>query len=81
MIIRDELIGDAEEIERIVRDAFCGAQHSSGTETAIIAALRSANELTLSLVATDECKPVGYLAASPVSGLSGLSRECLNSKP
>lgn len=49
-------------------DAFAGAEHSSGTEGAIVDALREAGALSLSLVAVDGAGDVvGHIAFSPVS--------------
>lgn len=67
MNIRPETAHDAAAIEEVVRDAFRGAPHTSGTEAFIVRDLRQAGALTVSLVAVDAGKIVGYVAASPVS--------------
>lgn len=67
--IRPERAGDADAIRRITQAAFRLNSHSSGTEGAIIDALRKAGALTLSLVAVtgDEEAVVGHIAFSPVT--------------
>ncbi|WP_374643261.1 GNAT family N-acetyltransferase [Tabrizicola sp.] len=78
MIVREESAGDIAEIRNVTEAAFQGADHSSGTEAAIIDALRSAGRLTLSLVAEADGRIVGHVAFSPVTiagediGWSGL---------
>ena len=54
MIIRDEEQHDAAAIRQTVQDAFQGAEHGSGTEGRIVDGLRSANALTVSLVAVED---------------------------
>ena len=66
MIIRDEIEEDAAAIRAIVTAAFSEAEHRSGTEAAIIEALRAANALTPSLVALEENDLIGHVAFSPV---------------
>ncbi|WP_374442753.1 GNAT family N-acetyltransferase [Stella sp.] len=65
--IRLERPGDAPAIAAVVRTAFAGARHRSGTEAAIVAALRAAGALTLSLVASEDGDLVGHVAFSPVT--------------
>lgn len=65
--IRLEKPGDAAEIHRVTQEAFSVAEHSSGTEGAIIDSLRSAGALSLSLVATVDDRIVGHAAFSPVT--------------
>lgn len=67
MIIRDELPEDIGPIRSVVTSAFAQAPHSSGSEAAIIEALRAANALTISLIAERRGEVVGYVAFSPVS--------------
>lgn len=67
MIIRDEVPKDIEAIRLIVTAAFESAPHKSGSEAAIIEALRTQGALTLSLVAEEEGDVLGYVAYSPVS--------------
>jgi putative acetyltransferase len=64
--IRAEREGDAESIAAVTRDAFASAAHASGTEAAIVSALREAGALTLSLVAERDGGIVGHIAFSPV---------------
>ncbi|MGY4318466.1 GNAT family N-acetyltransferase [Bradyrhizobium sp. JR3.5] len=67
MQIRDERDEDAAAISRVTAAAFANAPHSSGTEARIVAALRQAGALTISLVATsDDGRIVGHVAFSPV---------------
>ncbi|MBS0505082.1 MAG: N-acetyltransferase [Proteobacteria bacterium] len=66
MEIRDERPADAAAIRAVVTAAFATAPHSSGTEAAIVDALREAGALTLSLVAEEDGEVVGHIAFSPV---------------
>ena len=67
MRIRLEGPADVEFIRGVVREAFESAPHSSGTEAAIVDALRQAGALTLSLVAEGEGEVIGHIAFSPVT--------------
>ena len=69
--IRDEVAKDADAIGLLTQLAFMQAAHSSGTEQFIVAALRRAGQLTVSLVATHGFELIGHVAMSPV----GLSTE------
>ncbi len=71
--IRPETPADADAIRALTAAAFAGAPHSSGTEAAIIDALRAAGALTLSLVAAEAGGIVGHAAFSPVTCSSGAS--------
>jgi putative acetyltransferase len=73
MIIRDERTGDIDAIRAITTEAFMRMAYSSGTEAAIIDALRNAGALSISLVAVGGDDIVGHVAFSPVtiSGTSG----------
>ena len=64
---QEEQPADAASIRALVRDAFAGAEHSSGTEEKIVDALREASALTLSLVALEDNDVVGDVAISPVA--------------
>ena len=64
--IRKEALADADAIESVTRTAFAGAEHSDGTEQDIIAALREAGTLAVSLVAESGGEIAGHVAASPV---------------
>lgn len=66
-LIRPEAPADAVAIGRVTDAAFASAPHASGTEAAIVDALRAAGTLTLSLVAEDEGAVVGHVAFSPVT--------------
>lgn len=66
MIIRLEEATDADAIRHITQQAFAGAEHSSGTEGAIIDSLRATGTLTLSLVAVDNDHIIGHVAFSPI---------------
>lgn len=67
MLIRDEEQHDAAAIAQTIRDAFQDVDHSSGTEVQIVNALRRADALTVSLVATEGEEVVGHVTVSPVS--------------
>lgn len=67
MIIRNEQPEDAASIRALVTTAFKEVAHSSQTEAAIVEALRAANVLTVSLVATDADDLMGQIAFSPVT--------------
>jgi len=70
MEIRDEAEGEAAEIGRLVAAAFAGDPRSDGGEVTLVARLREAGALTLSLVAAEDGRLSGHVAASPVR-LSG----------
>lgn len=67
MIVRPERSGDETAIRRLTEAAFAGADHSSGTEGAIVDALRERGALTLSLVADEDGRILGHAAFSPVT--------------
>src|SRR5690606_15389505 len=56
-----------DAIKQVTADAFALMEHSNQTEPAIIAALRDAGALTISLVATDGDEIIGHVAFSPVT--------------
>lgn len=66
MTTRPEEARDADAIREITQQAFSAAEHSSGTEGAIIDGLRAARSLSLSLVAEDDGSVIGHVAFSPV---------------
>ena len=66
MIIRPEDYRDIREISALVTAAFEGAQHSDGTEGAIVEALRASGGLAVSLVAEQNGEIVGHVAFSLV---------------
>lgn len=65
--IRPETLEDAAAIDAVTRAAFSAAEHASGTEQAIVAALRRAGALTVSLVAQENGGIVGHVAVSPIT--------------
>lgn len=67
MQIRNETEEDALAIEAVTTAAFLNAPHTSHAEQFIIAALRAAGTLSISLVAEDAGQVVGHVAASPVT--------------
>ncbi|MFB9221988.1 GNAT family N-acetyltransferase [Paracoccus cavernae] len=67
MKLRREIPADIREIRTLTDAAFADAPHSSGTEGAIIDALRAEQQLALSLVAVDAGRLVGHIAFSPVT--------------
>ena len=71
LLIRDEQPSDIEAIHYITEAAFAEQRYSSHTEQFIVAALRDAGQLTLSLVALKDDELIGHVAVSPVSLSSG----------
>ena len=67
IVLRDEAPGDADTIAAVTEAAFRHAEHRSGTEALIVAALRERGELTVSKVALLDGRIVGHAAASPVT--------------
>lgn len=70
-LIRDEAAGDAAAIGDVTIAAFRTLEISSHTEQLVIAALRAAKALTVSLVAELDGRVVGHAAFSPVSVSDG----------
>lgn len=66
MLVRTETPADISTIRALTEAAFLSAEHSSGTEGAIVDALRDAQALTLSLVAEQDGAIIGHVAFSPV---------------
>ena len=66
MILRSERPADAGAIRALTKAAFAGAPHASGTEAAIVDALRRDGALALSLVAEEAQGIVAHLCFSPV---------------
>jgi putative acetyltransferase len=64
--IRDETPDDAAAIGAMTAAAFEGMRHSRGTEPAIVAALRAAGALSVSLVAVEAGEILGHVAFSAV---------------
>jgi putative acetyltransferase len=71
VIIRNEVESDVEEIARVTRAAFEHHQYSRQTEQFIVAALRAAGALAVSLVAEVDGRVVGHVAFSPVTMSDG----------
>ena len=71
MNIRAEHISDVTEIRTLTQAAFLNAPYTSHTEHLIVDALRAADVLTVSLVATEAGRIVGHVAVSPVSISNG----------
>jgi len=67
LIIRDEQAKDADAIHVVTEAAFAGHPHSDGSEPGVVAGLRAASALTLSLVAEEAGAVVGHVAFSPVT--------------
>ena len=67
IIIRDETPADVPVITEVTVAAFATLEIGSHTEQFIIQALRSAQALTLSLVAEVAGRVVGHIAFSPVT--------------
>jgi putative acetyltransferase len=65
--IRNEINADVDSITEVTIAAFETLEISRHTEQFIIAALRSAKALTVSLVAEVDCHLVGHIAFSPVT--------------
>lgn len=66
MKIRPERPEDATTIHALTDAAFKGMPFSDNTEARVVDALRAADALTLSLVATFDDEIVGHVAFSPV---------------
>ena len=66
MPIRPEQPGDIDAIHDVTLAAFKAVQHSDQTEAGIVAALRAAGALTVSLVVEDHDRIIGHVALSPV---------------
>jgi putative acetyltransferase len=71
--IRPETANDTAAIRRVIDAAFADAPHASGTESAIVEALRAEGSLTISLVAVAGGAVIGHVAASPVT-IEGVNR-------
>lgn len=68
---RPETQADAAGIEAVTIAAFLQAEHTSHTEQLMVAGLRQAGALALSLVAEQEGEIVGHAAVSPVEMSDG----------
>src|SRR5450631_4503540 len=70
-VIRDETDADADVIGEVTEAAFRDLVLSDHTEQLIVAALRAARALTVSLVAERDGQVVGHIAFSPVAASKG----------
>jgi hypothetical protein len=71
IVIRNETDADVSAIAEVTVAAFETLEISNHTEQTIIAALRAANALTVSLVAEMAGRVVGHIAFSPVAMSDG----------
>ena len=71
LIIRDETAADVVPIDEVTVAAFEALEISNHTEQFIVAALRSAGALAVSLVAELDGRVVGHIAFSPVTMSDG----------
>jgi putative acetyltransferase len=67
VVIRPEGAADAAAVRSVTAAAFRAAPHASGTEAAIVDALRAAGALSVSLVAEEGGAIIGHVAFSPVT--------------
>ena len=74
--IRNEVDADVSAITEVTVAAFKTLEISNHTEQYIIAALRAAGALTLSLVAELEGRVIGHVAFSPVTISDGTRNGC-----
>ena len=75
MQIRPERPEDVDTIRSLTTAAFKEMPHSSQTEAAIVDALRTADALTILLVAIQDGKIVGHAAFSPIT-INGEANGC-----
>ncbi|MBP6861709.1 MAG: N-acetyltransferase [Neisseriaceae bacterium] len=73
LVIRKEYPEDIDSITQLITVAFKNEEYSSHTEQFIVKALRSKEQLTVSLVAVEGGKVVGHVAISPVQLSTGTS--------
>lgn len=71
ILIRDETAADIDAIAAVTIEAFKTLEISSHTEQFIVAALRAAGALAVSLVAELDGRVVGHIAFSPVTLSNG----------
>jgi putative acetyltransferase len=67
MEIRSERPSDVAAISAVITAAFLEVEHSGGNEAEIVAALRDAGSLAVSLVAVENDRILGHVALSPVA--------------
>ena len=75
LVIRDEKSSDIQAISDVTVAAFDKLEISNHTEQFIVEALRSAQAMTVSLVAEVNGRIVGHIAFSPVTMSEG-TKEC-----
>lgn len=75
LVIRPESTEDPAAIEAVTTAAFRNAEHTSHTEQFIVAALRRAGQLTVSLVAEDNYYGRFGFRADPSLALPGVPPE------
>ena len=80
MLIRDELPSDETAIAALIAAAFRDMPYSHQTEAFIMAALRRAGALTVSLVAEEAGHIVGQAAFSPVE-IDGKPSRLVRARP
>jgi len=71
LVIRDETAADVVPIDEVTVAAFEALEISNHTEQFIVAALRSAGALAVSVVAELDGRVVGHIAFSPVTMSDG----------
>ena len=71
VVIRNETDADVSAIAEVTVAAFKTLEISNHTEQFIIASLRAAEALTVSLVAEVDGRVIGHIAFSPVTILDG----------
>lgn len=71
LLIRDETAADVTAITEVTIAAFEPLEISHHTEQFIVAALRAAGALTISLVAEVDGRVIGHIAFSPVTMSNG----------
>lgn len=76
IVIRDETADDAGVITEVTIAAFKTLEISNHTEQFIIAALRAAKALTVSLVAEVDGRVIGHIEFSPVTISDGTPHWC-----
>lgn len=71
--IRNEVVGNIEQIHRVTELAFLHAPHTDHTEQFIVKALRRSGALTISKVAESHGEVISHVAISPVHISDGAS--------
>jgi putative acetyltransferase len=69
--IRNEMTADVDTIAEVTAAAFADLEISNQTEPFVVAGLRAAGALTLSLVAEADGHVIGHIAFSPVTMSDG----------